>query len=183
VLAVVTAFGGGTTRDLLLGDLPVFWIKHPAYLYNAVITAVVTFFLVRYRELAGTGLLVADAFALALFSIIGAQKALSFSDAPAIAAAMGVVTGVVGGMMRDILLNEIPLVFRQAIYFYATASLCGSVIFLALEAYRHAAPSNVMIAVGITLLLRMASIHWKLTLPSMGGQNPSRSDSDPNKTV
>lgn len=165
VLAVVTAFGGGTTRDLLLGDLPVFWVARPEYLYNAIIAAVVTFFLVRYRTLQGDGLLVADAFSLALFAVVGTQKALVFQTDPVVAAAMGVVTGVVGGMMRDVLLMEIPLVFRKEIYFYATAALCGAVVYLALNQWRTQAPSNMVIAVGITLLLRLASIKYKLSLP------------------
>jgi uncharacterized membrane protein YeiH len=171
VLAVVTAFGGGTVRDLLLGDLPVFWVRYPDYLYNSVIVAVATFFLVRYRDLQGAGLLVADAFALALFSIVGARKALEFNFAPAVAAAMGVVTGVAGGMLRDVLLSEIPMVFRKEIYFYATAALCGSVIFLALHHWRPEAPSNMVIAVGLTLLLRLVAIRWKLSLPVL---SPSR---------
>lgn len=165
VLAVVTAFGGGTTRDLLLGDLPVFWAARPEYLYNAVIAAVITFFLVRYRALSGVGMLVADAFSLALFAIVGTQKALVFHVDPVVAAAMGVVTGVVGGMLRDVLLMEIPLVFRKEIYFYATAALCGSVVYLALDRWRPQAPSNMVIAVVLTLLLRLVSIKYKLSLP------------------
>jgi len=165
VLAVVTALGGGTVRDLLLENAQVFWVRHPDYLYNSVLTAVATFFLVRYRDLQGTGLLVADAFALALFSIVGTQKALEFSVAPAIAAALGVVTGVVGGLLRDVLLIEIPLVFRTEIYFYATASLCGSVVFLALNHWRPHSPANLVLAVILTLLLRLVAIKWKLSLP------------------
>jgi uncharacterized membrane protein YeiH len=167
VLAVVTAFGGGTVRDLLLGAYPIFWVADPKYLYNALLTAAVMFFLVRYRDLSGTGLLVADAFSLALFSIVGAQKALGYTDAPVVAAAMGVITGVAGGMLRDVLLIEIPMVFRTEIYFYATAALCGSVVFLALNHWHPNSPSNMVVAVILTLLLRLISIKWKLTLPEL----------------
>jgi uncharacterized membrane protein YeiH len=173
VLAVVAAFGGGTVRDLLLNAHPIFWIRDPLYLHNAIISAVVTFFLVRYRDLSGVGLLVADAFSLALFAIVGTQKALVFDASPAVAAAMGVITGVVGGMLRDVLLMEIPMVFRTEIYFYATAALCGSVVFLALNHWFPESPSNMVIAVILTLLLRLASIKYKLSLPVLGdGKTP-----------
>src|SRR6187431_410927 len=122
VLALVTAFGGGTIRDLDLGSVPVFWITNSGFLINGTITAVVTFYLVRFRELPTTVLMVADAFVLALFTIAGARKGLAFAVAPAIAIAMGVITGVMGGVLRDLLMGEIPLVFRREIYLYATAA-------------------------------------------------------------
>jgi len=102
VLALVTAFGGGTVRDLALGSVPVFWIENSDFFINALLTAVVTFYLVRYHELPVTVLLVADAFVLALFTMAGAKKSLAFAAPPSIAIAMGVITGVVGGILRDL---------------------------------------------------------------------------------
>jgi uncharacterized membrane protein YeiH len=167
VLAVVTAFGGGTIRDLLLGSTPIFWVERPAYLYNAAVTAAIVFLVIRFRELEGTGMLVADAFGLALFSIVGARKALAFNLDPIVAVAMGVVTGVAGGILRDVLLGQIPLVFRREIHFYATASLGGCVMFLALEHFWPQATANSLIAIAFTLLLRFVSIRWKLALPDL----------------
>jgi uncharacterized membrane protein YeiH len=167
VLAVVTAFGGGTVRDVLLGDQPIFWVRQPAYLYNAVLTALVMFLVVRYRDLSGRGLLVADAFALALFSIVGAHKALLFNTPPLAATAMGVVTGVAGGMLRDVLLMEIPLVFRRQIHFYATASLAGAGLFVVLEEWLPHVSRNMLLGVGVTLALRLVSLKYKLALPEM----------------
>lgn len=167
VLAVVTAFGGGTVRDVLLGDQPIFWVRQPAYLYNAVLTAFAMFLIVRYRDLSGKGLLVADAFALALFSIVGAQKALSFDTPPLAATAMGVVTGVAGGMLRDVLLMEIPLVFRREIHFYATASLAGAGVFVALEEFWPGVARNMLLGVLVTLGLRLVSLKYKLSLPEL----------------
>jgi len=167
VLAVVTAFGGGTVRDVLLGDQPIFWVRHPAYLCNAGLTALITFLLVRYRDLSGTGLLVADAFALALFSIVGSQKALVLGTPPLAATAMGVVTGVVGGMLRDVLLMEIPLVFRREIHFYATASLAGAGVFVAMEEWWPGQSRNMLLSVLVTLVLRLVSIKYKLALPEL----------------
>jgi uncharacterized membrane protein YeiH len=154
-------------RDVLLGDQPIFWVRQPAYLYNAALTALVMFLVVRYRDLSGRGLLVADAFALALFSIVGAHKALLFNTPPLAATAMGVVTGVAGGMLRDVLLMEIPLVFRRQIHFYATASLAGAGLFVVLEEWLPHVSRNMLLGVGVTLALRLVSLKYKLALPEM----------------
>src|SRR5262245_20366663 len=96
VLALVTAFGGGTLRDLLVGDRPLFWIRDPSFLLSASGVAFIVFFAARFHEFPQSVLLVADAFALALFTAIGVDKALAFNVAPSIAVAMGVITGVAG---------------------------------------------------------------------------------------
>lgn len=165
VLALVTAFGGGTLRDLLVGDSPVFWVRDPNFLLTATAVAVVAFFAVRFYEIPGNVLQVADAFALALFTMIGVKKALTFHVAPSIALAMGVITGVVGGIIRDLLAGEIPLVFRPAIYLYATAALCGAVVFLILQRWSLGEHADMIVASSVTLLLRFAAIRWKLGLP------------------
>ena len=165
VLALVTAFGGGTLRDLLVGDRPLFWIRDPSFLLNASGVALVAFFAARFHEFPQFVLLVADAFALALFTAIGVKKALAFDLAPSIAVAMGVITGVAGGMMRDVLTGEIPLVFRRDIYLYATAALCGASVFVLLRKLALAEQTNMVIAAGVTLALRLAAIRWKLGLP------------------
>jgi uncharacterized membrane protein YeiH len=165
VLALATAFGGGTLRDLLLGDIPVFWIKDPNYLLSATAVAVGAFFAARFHEFPQAVLLVADAFALALFTMIGVKKALAFQMAPSIAIAMGVITGVVGGIIRDLLAGEIPLVFRREIYLYATAALCGAIVFVVLEQWSLGERTNMILAAGTTLVLRLAAIRWKLGLP------------------
>src|SRR3954447_13040810 len=122
VLALVTSFGGGTVRDVLVGDLPVVWIREPAFLLNATLVTFVTFFVRRVRELPRSFLLVADAFALALFTIVGTRKGIVMNFAPPVAVLLGVVTGVAGGILRDVLTGEVPLVFRPQIYLYATAA-------------------------------------------------------------
>lgn len=165
VLAVVTAFGGGTLRDLLLGDAPVTWVRDPRFLMNATGVGFAAFFAARIHTFPAAVLLVADACALALFTMIGVQKALSFHVAASVAVALGVITGVAGGMMRDVLTGEIPLVFRREIYFYATAALCGAVLFVVLNRWSGNAQLNMILAVSLTLILRLASIRWKLALP------------------
>ena len=175
VLAVVTAFGGGTVRDLCLGSTPVFWITEPRFLLNAVGVGVLTFFVARFREFPESVLLVADAFALAFFTMAGARKSLLLGTGPTIAVAMGVITGVVGGMIRDVLTGEIPLVFRQRIYLYATAALAGALVMVLLDHYLPGRQLCQIVGVGTILVLRLGAIRWKLSLPEfepMGGPSP-----------
>jgi uncharacterized membrane protein YeiH len=172
VLAIVTAFGGGTVRDLCLGSTPVFWVKDPSYLLNAAGVGVLAFFVARVRQLPGTVLLVADALALAFFTMVGTQKALAMGTAAPIAVAMGVITGVAGGMIRDVMTGEIPLVFRPQIYLYATAALLGSVVFVLLHQWRPEQQANLLVATSTTLGLRLSAIRWKLTLPEFDPKDP-----------
>lgn len=172
VLAVVTAFGGGTVRDLCLAKGPVFWIDDPRYLLNATGVAVFTFFLARVWEFPVTVLLVADAFALAFFTMVGVKKSLIAGTSPTVAVAMGVITGVVGGMLRDVLNGEIPLVFRQKIYLYATAALAGAVLFVLLLRWFPHERANMIIATVTTLALRLGAIHWKVSLPEFEAKPP-----------
>jgi uncharacterized membrane protein YeiH len=165
VLAVVTAFGGGTIRDLTLGDLPVFWAREPWFVINAAITAVVTFYLVRFRDLPTAALLVADAVVLACFTMAGAKKALVFQVAPTTAVVMGVITGVVGGILRDVLTNEIPIVFRRETCLYATAAFVGATVFVLINNWSGDLRSGALAGILITLLLRLAGIRWKISLP------------------
>ncbi len=165
VLALVTAFGGGTLRDVMLGSTPVFWIQDPNFFLNGGITAVITFYLVRYHKLPETVLMVADAFALALFTMVGVRKGLAFSVAPSIAVAMGVITGVAGGILRDLLVGEIPLVFRPGIYLYATAAFFGATLFIGLQHWTGDLQLTMVGGTLATLFLRLAGIRWRLTLP------------------
>jgi uncharacterized membrane protein YeiH len=165
VLALVTACGGGTVRDLLLGDRPVFWVTNQSYILNVTVTAVATFYLVRYHELPMSVLMVADALVLALFTMTGTRKGLMFHVPPALAVVMGVTTGVAGGILRDLLIGEIPLVFRREIYLYATAAFGGAVVFVMLHQYSVDAQWNAIISTLVTLLLRLAGIRWHIPLP------------------
>ena len=163
VLATVTALGGGTLRDLVLGDLPVFWVLAPVYLLVAVTTGILTFFLVRFRDLPGKLLSVADAFGLAVFTVVGTQKALALNAPPGVALVMGVMTAVAGGMLRDVLSGESPLILSREIY--ATASLCGAIVYVAsVLAIQHQGVA-VVASLAATLGLRLSAIRWELGLP------------------
>jgi len=171
VLALVTAVGGGTIRDVILGPAHVFWIEDTRFLLNILITAVVVFYLVRFHELPTTVLLVADAFALALFTMVGARKGLALSEAPEVAVIMGVITGVAGGILRDLLIGEMPLVFRREIYLYATAAFFGATFFVLLRTWSDNATFNMIAGTAATLLLRLAGIKWRIGLPLFRPKN------------
>lgn len=164
VLAQVTALGGGTLRDVILDARPVFWVADPSYVLTATLSAVILFVVVRFWRLPGKVLLVADAGALALFTALGVHKSLSLGIAPLVSIAMGVMTGVAGGIIRDVLTREIPLVFRHEVTLYATASFCGATVYATL--YGMIDGSTVwVIGIATTLLIRLAAIQWKLKLP------------------
>jgi uncharacterized membrane protein YeiH len=165
VLALVTAFGGGTIRDLTLGDTPVFWVRDSSFALTASITAFITFFVARSREFPTNFLMIADAAALAFFTMLGARKALAFGVDSHIAITMGVITGVAGGMWRDVLIGQIPHVFRRDIFLYATAAIFGALVFVILEKWRPGAPENLPIGAAITLTLRLIGIRWRISLP------------------
>ncbi|MBZ9567577.1 MULTISPECIES: trimeric intracellular cation channel family protein [Modicisalibacter] len=164
VLAAVTGIGGGTLRDLLLGVRPVFWVTAPSYLW--VIAATVTLSLIGLRHvhrLSQAVLPVLDAFGLALFTAIGTHKALVLGHGGSVAVLMGMLTGVAGGILRDVLARRVPLVLRQEIY--ATASMAGATAYVVL--FRLALPvgAAMLACLGITLTLRLAAIRWHLALP------------------
>lgn len=165
VLALVTAFGGGTLRDLLVSDLPVVWMRDPSFLLNASLVGFLTFFAVRIHPIPGSVLLIADAFALALFTMIGVKKGLGFHVAPSVAIALGVISGVAGGIMRDLLAGEIPMVFRQQIYLYATAALCGATTYVLFDQGGLREQWNMILSTALILVLRLAAIRWRLALP------------------
>ncbi len=165
VLALVTALGGGTLRDVILGVPTVFWVSDASFVLTAVVCALVVFFLARLHILSGNILLFADAGGLALFTLVGTEKALGLGVPPVVAVAMGVMTGTAGGMIRDVLTGEIPLVLRRQIYLYATASLCGAGVFVLLHPLLEANLLR-LVSIATTLVLRIAAIFWKLQLPT-----------------
>jgi uncharacterized membrane protein YeiH len=172
VLGLVTAFGGGTVRDLMSGDLPVAWIRDSNFLTTACFASLLTFALARFLEFPGRLLLIADAFTLALMTVVGARKALGLGLAPAVAVGMGVITGVAGGIVRDVLTGEIPIVFRPHINLYATAAILGAATYVLLETFSTNHDTNFVVAAAVTLVLRLAALRWKLRLPVFAHREP-----------
>jgi uncharacterized membrane protein YeiH len=164
VLALVTAVGGGTIRDLCLG-VPVFWIKDPAHVTTALVAAVATFVLVRFARMPHRVLMIADAFGLALFGIVGTEKALLLGSPGLVAIMMGVITGVAGGILRDVLRREVPWVFQREVELYATTVFFGALTLVLLRLWFPPSESHRYIAMGVILVTRLAAMRWKLRLP------------------
>ncbi|MBE1277348.1 TRIC cation channel family protein [Enterovibrio baiacu] len=165
VLAMVTAIGGGTIRDMALGATPVFWINSPEYLWMILATCALSLLLIRRpRRLPWYFLPVADAIGLAVFVAIGVDKALSYGASPMVAVIMGIITGCGGGIIRDVLAREIPMILRTEVY--ATACLAGGMIHtLALAANVDSVAASIAGMV-TTLSIRLAAIRWHLSLPT-----------------
>jgi len=131
VIAFVTAVGGGTIRDLLLDQNPIFWIRDPMYIYVVLAAAAGTLVYVRFSKPPLKLLLIADALGLALFSISGAQIAEAQNLPLVIVVIMGTITGAVGGVVRDIFCGEVPILFRPE-ELYATTAMVGIILYLVL---------------------------------------------------
>jgi len=162
VIAAATAVGGGTIRDLLLNRHPIFWISDPRYLTIVIAAALLTVLFSGFAPTEGKALLVADALGLGLFALSGAQIAEAAGLSPTIVVLMGTITGVAGGVIRDLLTAEIPLVLRRDIY--ATAAIAGVTLYLALRALgvrRSWAFGAGMLAV-VALRLLAIGFGWQL---------------------
>jgi uncharacterized membrane protein YeiH len=164
VLAIVTATGGGTLRDVLMDRHPIFWISSPWFIGVSALAALATWLWVRKFPPPELALQYADALGLAFFSIAGAQIAEAGGLTPFAATIMAAITGCAGGLIRDVLVAEIPLVFRQS-ELYVTACLAGVVLYFALAAL--GAPVELASIMGMATIagIRLASIHWSITLP------------------
>ncbi len=164
VLAAVTGIGGGTLRDLVLGVRPVFWVSDPTYLWVIFATVGLAMLGFHYIHRLSRGVLpVADALGLALFSVIGAHKALQLGSPGVVAVLMGMMTGVAGGMIRDVLAQRVPMVLREEIY--ATAAIAGGTVYVVLHSLGLSAALTIPAALLTTLGLRLSAIYWHLSLP------------------
>ena len=160
----ITAIGGGTLRDIMLGSYPLVWIKDIYFLYTVlagVISSIIFFSLfIRLRRT----FLLFDTLGIGLFTILGVEKAIAFGVRPEIAAIMGMFTAVMGGVIRDTLTNEIPVVFRKEIY--ATACLIGAIVYLIIDLYTPLERNNnLIISISLIIMVRLIALKYKLKLP------------------
>src|SRR2546430_14905158 len=163
VIAAITAIGGGTLRDLLLNRYPIFWITDAQYLTVIIASALLTVAYVRVRPPPGKALLVADAVGLALFALSGAQLAEAAQCPAIIVVLMGTMTGVAGGVLRDVITAQIPLILRRDIY--ATAAIVGVAFYLLLQACGLPRAWAFGIGMVVVVALRLLAILWGWHLP------------------
>ncbi|GLR77044.1 TRIC cation channel family protein [Aliivibrio sifiae] len=165
VLASVTAIGGGTIRDMALGATPVFWINDTNYLLVIFVTCILTMLIIRKpKRLPWYVLPVSDAIGLAVFVGIGVEKALKYNADPMVAVIMGVITGCGGGIIRDVLAREVPMVLRSEVY--ATACILGGIVHTSALEFNVQSSTAMLMGVATTLVIRLAAIRWHLSLPT-----------------
>ncbi len=165
VIGFATAIGGGTTRDILLGIQPVTWMSDLTYPF-VILSAIPFTYLIRNRlNDIHKPLFLFDTIGIALFTISGMEVALSLKVHPFIAGIMGMTTAVVGGIIRDVLCREVPLIFRKEIY--ATACLAGALVFYTGMILGLPSPVNYLITIVIIVGIRLGAIHFDLQLPKM----------------
>ncbi len=165
VLGSVTAIGGGTIRDMALGATPVFWITDTTYLWVIFVTCILTMVVIRRpKRLPWWVLPVCDAIGLAVFVGIGVEKALAYNASGMVAVIMGVITGCGGGIIRDVLAREVPMVLRSEVY--ATACIIGGIFHTTAVSMGYDHSTALIACVSSTLIIRLGAIRWHLSLPT-----------------
>lgn len=162
VVGFVTAIGGGTTRDLLLNLTP-FWMQTPAYLIITAIALILVFAFGKHLIRLHETFFLFDAIGLGLFTIVGIDKALTQGFPYWIAIAMGMTTGAVGGIIRDILINEIPLIFRKDIY--ALACITGGIIYFISNSFQLPLYLTQILSALTVIMVRVLAVKFHLGLP------------------
>lgn len=162
IIGLVTAVGGGSLRDILIGETPVGWIKDINYLYAVLLAVLVTYLFKNQILKLPKSMFLFDTLGLGMFTIFGVQKTLGVGLSIPIALLMGAVSASFGGVIRDVLTNEVPLIFRKEIY--ASACILGGLVFLVLEKFSPLTNLNMLISMLIVMVLRYQSVKrgWSL---------------------
>jgi uncharacterized membrane protein YeiH len=162
VIAFVTALGGGTIRDIVLGHYPLGWTQHPEYVYLVIgaglLTTVVARFMHRLKQL----FLVLDAFGLVAFSLIGCNTALELGYPTVVVIMAGMITGISGGIVRDVLCNQVPVVFRRELYASVSLAVCGLFLLLRSAELNQNLSIGVCFAGGLAMRLLAIRFRWRL---------------------
>jgi uncharacterized membrane protein YeiH len=163
IIAFATSVGGGTLRDILLGDTPVFWLKNANYSLLILVTAITAMIFWKKIKSLKITLFLFDSLGLGFFTIVGLEKGLAYELSPGICVALGTVTGCFGGITRDILLNNIPLIFRKEIY--ATACIVGGLMYLLLSYFNVDETVVKVVSVSVVIVIRVVAVKFNLVIP------------------
>lgn len=179
LVGTVTALGGGSVRDMILGHYPLGWVAHPEYLLFTIGAAVVAALLARRLHRLKKAFLILDALGLVAFTIIGCDIAAATGAHPAIVVLMGVITGIFGGLLRDLLCSQVPLVLQRDLY--ASVSLVTGGLYIGLLHFGIGAGLATGLALCIGFVFRLAAIRYSLSLPvfhidSLAGDGDTRDD-------
>lgn len=164
LLSAITALGGGMVRDVLLDHYPVSWVEHPEYLAFTSVAALVTLFIARYVHRLKRLFLTADALGLAVFVIVGCNVGREQSDHWLVVLLAGMITGIFGGLLRDIITNEVPLVLRRDLY--ATVAFVTGALYLGLLALNLHVETVMLVTLVFGFSFRMLALRFKWGLPA-----------------
>jgi uncharacterized membrane protein YeiH len=163
VISFVTALGGGTLRDMLIGNLPVNWLRNETAAIVVLSAAAVTMFFGRYVKHLTTTLFLFDALGLGLFTIIGIELGVELQLSIGMCLGLGTITACFGGVLRDVLLNNIPLLFRKEIY--ALACIVGGLLYFGLKKLQLDEDISKTVCILVIFAVRVLAVKWKLSLP------------------
>ncbi|MGZ4042259.1 MAG: trimeric intracellular cation channel family protein [Bacteroidia bacterium] len=162
-IGFITSIGGGSVRDILLGSYPLGWVKDVNFVYSIfsgiVIASLFFKVLIRLRRT----FFLFDTLGIAMFTILGTEKALAFEIHPLIAAIMGMFSAVMGGVLRDVLTNEIPVIFKKEVY--ATACIAGALFYIFLDKFSNSRNINILSSMLLIFIIRIIAIKYNLSLP------------------
>lgn len=165
IIAFVTALGGGTLCDMLIGNTPVTWMKDLSSVYFIIIGYILAIFSYKKQERLRFALFIFDTIGLGVFTLIGLQKGLIIGLHPLICIVLGTITGCFGGVIRDVLCTEVPIIFKQEIY--ATACILGGILFFIVK-YYHITPEMIhMITISAIILIRFIVTYFGWNLPTL----------------
>jgi uncharacterized membrane protein YeiH len=163
VLSFVTAIGGGTLRDIMIGNLPVGWLRNETATLVIFSAAVATMFFGRFLKQFTTTLFLFDALGLGLFTIVGIELGIEKEFSAGVCIALGTITACFGGVIRDVLLNDVPLLFRKEIY--ALACIAGGIIYFGLKKINLDGDVAKTIGIVVIFAIRVIAVRYKLSLP------------------
>lgn len=170
ILAFVTAIGGGTIRDVLIGEFPVAWLSNATAVWVILTGSAATLFFGSYLKKLDKMLFLFDAMGLGLFTLIGIEKGMAHGFSTGICVMLGTITGCFGGVLRDVLLNNVPLIFHKEIY--ASASIAGGVLFFLMLRSGVAVNLAYMLSILIVITVRIMAVQWNWSLPKFYGRKP-----------
>ncbi len=167
-IGFITAIGGGSLRDMMLGSYPLSWIGDINFLYSILIGILLTRLFYNQLIKLQKALFLFDSIGIAMFTILGVEKTLGLGFNPVIAAIMGMFSAVMGGVIRDVLTNEIPVLFRKNIY--ASACLAGAIFYLILDYFNCARNINIAGSMSLIFAIRVLAVKFNITLPQFKTQ-------------
>ncbi|WP_299324506.1 trimeric intracellular cation channel family protein [uncultured Maribacter sp.] len=165
IIAFVTAVGGGTLRDLLIGIKPVGWLNAPMHLLIIVITVLLAIIFVKQLKYVRKSLFLFDTIGIGLYTMVGIEKGLAVDLLPVMCIALGTITACFGGVIRDILCNEIPVIFRKEIY--ATVCILGGLVYFLLIQFPIQNTIAYSMAIVTIIIMRVLAVHFKISLPNI----------------